>query len=347
MPKYFGRKLNAVTVHRQELYDSYTPEYQCERKNNYFIRCRNMHRHVDGELEISRWVFNEDPFEEACDFPNNTIISTDPEYYNYKKDVSKKGRYVWYVNFADYNLFGFYDLDMFSQDEIQTLEHPLLAASLRMLTENHFAHMEPYTALSRNKVPSPYLVENVPYWISVNTSVVRRGVVHNLYGHDFITAKESIANAGVKNVSKEINDNIIAIAAPDNCHNQEYSVQDIKYIMTTLLSSFSAAVQQGKAKGNSTIVIHTGNWGCGAFGADPVLMYLTQFIAAAMIGVDELVFHAPMEEQFNKAKELFNEFKTNVVDAGKEEVRGKICSLKQIVDFLLNYKFKFGTSNGQ
>ena len=38
-------------------------------------------------------------------------------------------------------------------------------------------------------------------------------------------------------------------------------------------------------------VIHTGWWGCGAFGGNQELMALLQLLAAEWAGVDEVVFH--------------------------------------------------------
>lgn len=37
--------------------------------------------------------------------------------------------------------------------------------------------------------------------------------------------------------------------------------------------------------------IHTGYWGCGAFGGNRVLMALLQVVAAQMAGLERLVFH--------------------------------------------------------
>jgi len=40
-----------------------------------------------------------------------------------------------------------------------------------------------------------------------------------------------------------------------------------------------------------TVIIHTGNWGTGAFGGHKVLMALVQLIAAHQARVDKIIFH--------------------------------------------------------
>ena len=44
--------------------------------------------------------------------------------------------------------------------------------------------------------------------------------------------------------------------------------------------------------GPARVVVHTGHWGCGAFGGNRVLMALLQVVAARMAGLERLVFHA-------------------------------------------------------
>jgi hypothetical protein len=39
------------------------------------------------------------------------------------------------------------------------------------------------------------------------------------------------------------------------------------------------------------VVVHTGYWGCGAFGGNRELMVLLQVVAARMAGLERLVFH--------------------------------------------------------
>ena len=336
---YFSRKLNGVSVSRQLLLDEYTPDYIHSRKKYFFDKARELHQKIDKDMVISRWAFDETGFEGGVYFSESDIKFV-TEYYDYKKDISTQERSVWYVNFADFLLFGFYDDGKFAQDEIQTLEHPLLCSVVRYLDEKKLPNMETETALSRNKITAPYLVENVPYWISVNTSVkMADGSVHNIYGHCFSTESHEVLNEGVKIIKENINDNIIAVSAPDSYRDDYYSFSELRYIIESLITSFSAAIYRDRAKGISETIIHTGNWGCGALKGNSILSYLCQFIAAGISGVTKLIFHAPILQDFNRALLYFEDFKRNIVNNGPATVKGKICSLRQIIDFLTELKF--------
>ena len=51
------------------------------------------------------------------------------------------------------------------------------------------------------------------------------------------------------------------------------------------------------------IIIHTGNWGCGAFGGNVELHTMLQIIAAVSAGVDEMIYHAVDEKNLSNAFE--------------------------------------------
>lgn len=77
---------------------------------------------------------------------------------------------VCWVKFADKNLFVYYGSDFFAQDEIQTLEHPLLGSVVEYLDNNEIPNLISKTE-GKNRV-TPFFVENVPYWISVNVNPI-------------------------------------------------------------------------------------------------------------------------------------------------------------------------------
>ena len=83
--------------------------------------------------------------------------------------------------------------------------------------------------------------------------------------------------------------NVIAMAAPSGGQGR-YSGEQIAHILTTAWTGFRAAVLEC---GSGPVAIHTGFWGCGAFGGNRVLMAMLQVIAAGAAGVERLVFHAP------------------------------------------------------
>ena len=94
----------------------------------------------------------------------------DPVFFDYTK--AQKGEETWFMNYADPVLFTAAEGTLFAQDEIQTLEMPLLAAFKRYINSNHIGGFAPYTSYCGN--PTPYLFKNVPYWIKVETRPLLR-----------------------------------------------------------------------------------------------------------------------------------------------------------------------------
>jgi hypothetical protein len=84
----------------------------------------------------------------------------------------------------------------------------------------------------------------------------------------------------------------VAMAAPPGGYSP-YSRDEVEAALVTAFSVFRAAVLESRrARGaDAAVAVHTGYWGCGAFGGNRVLMALLQVLAAGMAGVDRLVFH--------------------------------------------------------
>ena len=68
---------------------------------------------------------------------------------------------------------------------------------------------------------------------------------------------------------------------------------EIVYILATAYAGFRAAVlESGRiASSGAPVVVHTGFWGCGAFGGNRVVMTTLQAIAGQMAGVDRIILH--------------------------------------------------------
>lgn len=63
-------------------------------------------------------------------------------------------------------------------------------------------------------------------------------------------------------------------------------------MLTTAFTGFSAARIESHLECEEPIVIiHTGFWGCGAYGGNRVLMALLQLLAARLARINRLVFH--------------------------------------------------------
>ncbi len=76
--------------------------------------------------------------------------------------------------------------------------------------------------------------------------------------------------------------NIVAMEAPPGGHGP-YTRDEIEDILATAFIGFSACRLESGSVG---AIVHTGNWGTGAYGGDRVLMALLQLIAARLAGLD-------------------------------------------------------------
>ena len=86
--------------------------------------------------------------------------------------------------------------------------------------------------------------------------------------------------------------NIIAMAAPTG--SGEYTESDIVAIFSTAATAFAAArIESDRLDGAAPqTIVHSGFWGCGAFGGNRRLMIALQILAARASGIDCLVLHA-------------------------------------------------------
>ena len=58
--------------------------------------------------------------------------------------------------------------------------------------------------------------------------------------------------------------------------------------LTKLISDFNA---QEKRLAKKNVPVATGKWGCGAFGGDPLLKFLIQWIAVSVTGRKKMIFY--------------------------------------------------------
>lgn len=178
--------LGETKVNIQGLIKNYPPKYTNEKKLKAYNDAQKVHGKKDGEITITRVNFDTSkvylPLEKK-----NYSCSVVSGFYDYPKSFSSETKKVWYVNFADPMLFGYYAGSAFAQDEIQTLEMPLLASCMHYLDDKKIPGLESKTIelraslyesepdifIERKRLfPTPYLLENVPYWISIKTNPI-------------------------------------------------------------------------------------------------------------------------------------------------------------------------------
>lgn len=319
--KYLGK----TRVSCQELINNYLPEYGPQRKQRAFEAALEKHRTDDGEIIVTHVMSNQTEMASVVLEKKPFTLTLDKGFYDYTK--AKEDEDTWFVNFADPTLFVAYDSDLFAQDEIQTLEMPLLASCCLFLDQRQADHTT--KTVTDFGEPTPYLFKSVPYWISVNTKpIMKDGTTADIYGDEFMYATEEELSAGIKVFEGNVRVNVLAIAAPRCRSGQRYNTAELSQIIKTLLCSYSAVREQIKGK----VVLHAGNWGCGAFGGNKELMYLAQIYAASVCGIDELVMH-DWKEEIDRARTLY-------------ENMDKKMSFADVVAFLHSRKYEWGESDG-
>ena len=91
------------------------------------------------------------------------------------------------------------------------------------------------------------------------------------------------------------------------------------------------------------IIIHTGNWGCGAFGGNVELHTILQIIAGVSAGVDEMIYHAVSEKSMISAVQGVETLKELLTKC--KDKKGKI-KRDLLINELVSKGFKWGTPNG-
>lgn len=240
-----------------------------------------------GTVTCSRWQAM--PLPAMLDLSVKTEVAGRPDVYDYRPTPLAGTAMEWHVNFADPHLFVAYGSGLFAQDEIQVAEHPVLG-SLREALE---AAGHPARTAERGQ-PTPVLVRGAERRVAVATDPsAAEGRPLGLYGNRFAAASVEAVERATKLIDPPTVSNLIAMAAPTGGPGA-YKRQEIDCILRTAFTGFAAArIESREALGESAqVVIHSGFWGCGAFGGNRVLMTLLQVLAAKLARIDRLVFHA-------------------------------------------------------
>jgi protein-tyrosine phosphatase len=297
----------------------------------YGIACRpgTMHR---GRLLYSRWDSMAPP--RHVDLAAAERLETRADIYDYAP--TSADAVEWHVNFADPDLFGFYGSDLFAQDEMQVAEHPALGALREAL-----AARGSVAKTKENGRPTPVLVMGAERRCRIATDPSpENGPPNGLYGNAFARATPDAVQRATTPIDPPTITNIIAMAAPRGGPGR-YDEGTISEILTTAYTGFRAAVlESARHHGDGRpVVVHTGFWGCGAFGGNRVLMSLLQAIAAEMAEVERVVFHAVNragEEHVKAAKAFISD---ELADETAAETRAVIARI-------VTHGFAWGISDG-
>jgi hypothetical protein len=272
------------TYDAAELVRAYPPQRLTVRKQAVVDRVAPPDRPPAGSLEVTRWEAGDLP---AVATAAATAIDVVPGWFEYPVDTPA-GEDHWHLNFASSVAFATYAMALFAQDEMQVLEHPALMSVHEALKAGAAL---PRTVVG-DRTPTPVLVRGVERRCAIDTAPdARAGRPRGLYGNEFERAHPDAIAQATRVLDPPSRSNILAIEAPAYGSGR-YAREEIAFILRTAWAGFAAAGLASGERDPARSVIHTGFWGCGAYGGDRLLMTLLQCVAARLAGVDRLVFHA-------------------------------------------------------
>ncbi|MCI0744375.1 MAG: poly(ADP-ribose) glycohydrolase [Verrucomicrobia subdivision 3 bacterium] len=290
----------------EELARIYPPRWHHPNKKAvYSIACPEG-AEAQSRISYSRWQEMSLPSKIEWR-PDSHRVEGREDVFDYLPAVSSDLAVEWHLNFADPRLFVAYSSGLFAQDEMQVAEHPALGSLKEALEASG---RSPFTV--RNGKPTPILIMGVPRHCRIEIDRnPAEGRPDGLYGSAFGRASvETVQRAATRLVPPTLT-NVIAMTALRPAIGK-YSVDEIRFLLVTAFTAFQAAKLEStrdRSRG-CQVIIHTGFWGCGAFGGNRILMALLQVAASAMAGVDKLVFHTVDQTGTRSLEQALTTFET-------------------------------------
>lgn len=283
-----------------------------------------------GEVTLSRWPSLALPSDLST--PREKVqIWAVPGHFLYGPD--KPGISMsWHLNFAGMHAFSTWRTPLFAQDEIQVAEHPVLAAiqTVARLQNIEMATRDDRVAPTR---PTPILVRSAERRVEIETRD------SGLYGNAFDRASSQAVRDATRIIDPPTVSHILAIEAPEP-NVGSYKEEDIRYILEAAYAGFMAAIGENRFTHGpeATTSIHTGFWGCGAFGGNRTLILLLQMLAARLSHLDELVIHVGQPSamvHFEEAANLLRQWTEN-----------ETVKIDRVIDDIVKKRFQWGVSDG-
>lgn len=311
--------LERLELDAAELVQSHPPKWQDANKRvvqEVALPAGSVH---SGTIHYSRWP----AFGLPASIPAaQAHVEGREGYFDYPCIAPGQGR-IWHVNFADPHLFAFYGGALFAQDEVQVTEHPALASLYEHLSSGRAKALT-----VEGGRPTPVLVAGVERRCRVDTG--------GLYGNAFSRARAEAVRRATTRIEPPTVSSILAMAAPAH-GSGPYTAVQVRLILLTAWSGFAAArAESERLDGARAVAVHTGFWGCGAFGGNRTVMSALQIVAARLAGV-ELVFFtgsAPGIEDFERGQEVAGQ----VAPAG--------AGMDEVVEAMTGRGFRWGVGDG-
>ncbi len=257
------------------LLESYPPRWFHINKKLIYEISKPQEPDKNNEIKVRRFLEKASP-----EFVSLPEIQLSFGNYKYLPKLEKDKTIHWHVNFADPCLFGFAAGAAFAQDEIQVAEHPVLVSVGTAIDKGDHGSKRLIRSTVEGVRATPVLLEDVPRFCAIDTE--------GIYGLLFRDAIESKIRSRVTVLNPPGKSNILAMSAPQGTRGTRYSGELIEGIIRTAFAGFRAAVLT-----SGEVTIHSGFWGCGAFGNNRQLMTAIQILAAGAAGVRGLVFWVP------------------------------------------------------
>lgn len=286
-----------------------------------------------GEIHVTRWPqlsLKNIVLSPAMD------VQVIPNFYDYQSAADEPSAVEWHVNFADPRLFAAYGSRLFAQDEMQVAEHPVLGSVREALLARGLAAMT-----SDESGATPILVSGVERRLAIATNPdTSAGRPQGIYGNRFADAPLEVVRGATRRLDPPSISNIIAMAAPTG--SGEYTESDIAAIFSTAATAFAAARSESDRLrgGSSQTMIHSGFWGCGAFGGNRRLMIALQVLAARAFRIDGLILHAGDTAGAEEAKRGLDVAEMLASRCGEQ------CSLDTLVGRSVMLSYHWGMSDG-
>ena len=321
--------IDEFSIDGESLFKEYPPIWHDENKLIVFEIAKSSGYPFNGEISYKRWPQVELP--ERLDIESN--FSAHAGVFKYAEQTDSK-IVDWHLNFSDPDLFVTYGSELLAQDEIQVAEHPILGSIREMLVSNN-RYAE---TVDDDGKPTPVTITGAQRRCAIDTQPNPKiGCPDGIYGNAFEIATEEQVRASTRTISPPTISNILAISAPSGGYG-DYTVKDMLEVLFTAYTGFSSARKESEklVPENPKTLIHSGFWGCGAFGGNRILMTILQCIAADLAKVD-LEFWAVNDSGVKVAEEAYNLYKS--IGHAEENVYS-------ILEKLEAKKFQWGESDG-
>ena len=174
---------NAKLINGLGLYNNYKPKYNDPNKKALLedIYKKNYTPSADRDILITRFLPRQLPKKYTSEQHKDQTKTYKFTHtvFNYESpketDVTE-----WHMNFANCDIFGYYDGSLLAQDELQVLECPQLASLREYLLQQNTTNSDGKEfdryVIEKDSVPYPILISNIERVISLDTVT--------LYGKD-------------------------------------------------------------------------------------------------------------------------------------------------------------------